>query len=354
MAVSEHWRYQGRQYHQWFGHGTAPKEEKEAAPAKPGSLFDPLSVGQRVDYASGSVVAHSPRDQRSRWETRVSGGNRESLKTAVAVWYGASKLSRDAFRQRLLDPNTDDDTVDRLRTAAKGIVDARTHAQLSVAGEDLTTAAQEIGPDRWPRFIGDAERRGVAAVSDGAIPGVIKASATGTDTALSAITLGLVLLTLALKNQGSGPPRPTVMPSTPTSVPPATPIDETAGNALKAEPPAGMGPDLTPGPGGVVVSDDQRKHILDGDDKGGGGHGPGRNQPNKTEFPSGWSDDQVINAVKDVANDPESSRRVQENGRIAVTGTRDGVEIEVIIEPDKKTVVTGYPTNLPRNPKRER
>jgi hypothetical protein len=128
--------------------------EKESEPAKPGSLFDPLSVGQRVDYASGSVVVQSPRDQRFRWEARVSGTNRESLKTAVAAWYGASKLSRDTFRQRLLDPNTDDETVDRLRNAAKGIVDARTRAQLSAAGEDLATAAQTIGPDRWPRFIG--------------------------------------------------------------------------------------------------------------------------------------------------------------------------------------------------------
>ena len=86
----------------------------------------------------------------------------------------------------------------------------------------------------------------------------------------------------------------------------------------------------------------------------GGGHGPGRNRPNKTEFPSGWSDDQVINAIKDVGNDPGSSRRVQPNDRIAVTGTREGVGIEVIIEPDKTTVVTGYPTNLPRNQKKER
>ena len=354
MAVSEHWRYQGRQYHQWFGHGIAPQEEKEAVPVKPGSLFDPLSVGQRVDYATGSVVAQSPRDQRSRWETRVGGSNRDSLKTAIAVWYGASTLSHDTFRQRLLDPNTDDATVDRLRAAAKGIVDARTHAQLGAAGEDLASAAQTIGPDRWPRFIGDAERRGVAAVSDGAIPGVVKASATGTDTAAGVIGLGLVLLTLGLMNQGRGPARSTVTPSTPTSVPPAKPKDDTAGSAPKAEPPAAASPDLTPGPGGVVVSDDRRKHILDGDDNGGEGHGAGRNRPKKSEFPSGWSDDQAIEAIKDVANDPESARRVQENGRIAVNGTRDGVEIEVIIEPDKTTVVTGYPTNLPRNPKRER
>jgi hypothetical protein len=158
MAVSEHWRYQGRQYHQWFGHGTAPKEEKEAEPAKPGSLFDPLSVGQRVDYASSSVVAQSPRDQRSGWEARVGGTNRDSLKTAIAVWYGAWKLSRTTFRQRLLDPNTDDETVDRLgvqRGVSWMLGPTPSSALLVRTSPQQRRRLVRIG---WPRFIGDAER----------------------------------------------------------------------------------------------------------------------------------------------------------------------------------------------------
>jgi len=345
MAVSEHWRYQGRQYHQWFGHGTAPKEDKEAEPAKPGSLFDSLSVGQRVDYASGSVVAHSPRDQRSRWEARVGGTNKESLKTAVAVWYGASKLSRDTFRQRLLDSNTNDETVDRLRSAAKGIVDARTHAQLGAAGEDFATAAQTIGPDRWPRFIGDAERRGVEAVSDGAIPGVVKASTTGTDTAMGAVGLGLVLLMLALKNHGSGPARPTISPTTPSSVPTEKPKDEKAGSTPTASPatPEKAPPDHLAQPGDATLAEDRRRYILDGNGRGGSGHGPNRTTPDKSTFPSDWSDERTIGAIKDVANDPASVREPARGERTAVRGTRDGVEIEVIIGRDRKAIVTAYP-----------
>ena len=121
MAVNEHWQYQGRQQHQWFGHGTAPKDGKGQVRAEPATFFDPFSTSQRIDYASGSVVAHAPRDQRSRWDARIGGTNQDSLKTAVAVWYGASKLSRDAFRQQLLDAHTSDETVDRLRNAAKGL-----------------------------------------------------------------------------------------------------------------------------------------------------------------------------------------------------------------------------------------
>jgi hypothetical protein len=33
-----------------------------------------------------------------------------------------------------------------------------------------------------------------------------------------------------------------------------------------------------------------------------------------------------------------------------IDGTRNGVEIQVIVEQDGR-IVTGYPTNLPRNPR---
>lgn len=342
MGGSEHWRYQGRQYHQWFGHGTAPKEEKGGGngPAELGSLFDPLSIEQRVDYAAGSVVAHSPRNERTRWEARLSGAGRESLKTSVAVWYGASGMNRDAFRRRLLDPLTDDETVNRLRGAAKGIVDARTHAQLGDAGADLAAAAQTIGVDRFPRFLGDAERRAVAAVSEHAIPGAVKASAAGNDIATSAVGLGLVLLMMALKSQGSNPPRPTG-PSKPAIVQQAAP---------EKEPSAGNGPpsDLAK-PGDATLANDRRKYILDGNRKGGGGHGPGRTTPDKSTFPPDWSDEKAIEAVKDVANDPSSVRTPADGGRTSVEGTRDGVDIRVIIGRDGKAIVTAYPTNTPPN-----
>ncbi len=45
----------------------------------------------------------------------------------------------------------------------------------------------------------------------------------------------------------------------------------------------------------------------------------------------------------DVANDPASVRKPAEGGRTKVMGTRDGVEIEVIIGRDRKAIVTAYP-----------
>ena len=81
----------------------------------------------------------------------------------------------------------------------------------------------------------------------------------------------------------------------------------------------------------ATLSGDRRKYILDGDGRGRGGHGSGRNTPGKSEFPPDWSDDKVVEAIKDVANDSASDRVPADGGRTIVKGTRDGVDIEVII-----------------------
>ena len=98
----------------------------------------------------------------------------------------------------------------------------------------------------------------------------------------------------------------------------------------------------------ATVSRDRRIHILDGDATG-GGHRPGTGRPGKTEFPKGWSDDKIIREIESVANDPACARTIQKNGRIRVEGTRDRVDITVIVLANGETIQTAHPTNLPRN-----
>lgn len=335
MPANNHWMYQGRQYHQWFGHGTAPKEDPD--PIRPDSLFDPASIAQRLDYAVGHVVGAASRNERSRWETRLGGTARESLKTLVAAWYGARGKSRDTFRGQLLDPYTSDETVDQLRRAVKGMVEGWTHEQLGAAGEALASAAFKIGLDAWPRFLGDSQRRAMDAVSAEVIPGVVKASATGTDTAVGGVGVLLGLLYLLIRPSPASKP-PEGKPLMTEQSPPAKKEGEKPGTSPE---PAK--------PGEATLADDRRKYILDGNNGGGGGHGPGRETPDKSVFPSDWSDEKAIEAIKDVANDPASVRVPAKGGRTAVRGTRDGIEIEVIIGRDGKAIVTAYPTNIPPN-----
>ena len=171
MSVNDHWMYQGRQSHGWFGNGTAPKDDV----AEANELFRPPNAGERVDSAAHVLIASVSRTERDRWSYAASDAGRDRLKTAVAAWYGASALSRDAFRAQFLNPYTSDETVDRLRSAARGLIQARSFDDLSEASTDLSAVARQIGPDRWPQFIGNAARQAEDAVSRGNVPGVTKA-----------------------------------------------------------------------------------------------------------------------------------------------------------------------------------
>jgi peptidoglycan hydrolase-like protein with peptidoglycan-binding domain len=107
----------------------------------------------------------------------------------------------------------------------------------------------------------------------------------------------------------------------------------------------------TAAPTGHACDGKARAHILDGDATG-GGHGPGRGVPGKSEFPSRWSDEDVINNVESVANDP-TSKATPQGSRTKIEGTRDGVDIRVVVEGPPGAggrIVTGFPTNVPRNP----
>ena len=100
----------------------------------------------------------------------------------------------------------------------------------------------------------------------------------------------------------------------------------------------------------VDLSDPKRRtHILEGDSTG-GGHRAGTGYSGKTEFPQGWTDDRIMHEISDIATDPSSNRRNGRGGRTITEGTRDGVDIRVIQEKNGE-IVTGFPTNLPRNDK---
>ncbi len=99
----------------------------------------------------------------------------------------------------------------------------------------------------------------------------------------------------------------------------------------------------------AIVDAARRTHILDGDVTS-GGHRAGTGKPGKSEFPASWTDDEVIVRIEEVANDSHSFRRSGRRGRTVVSGTRHGVDIEVVIESNGTHIVTGYPTNIGRNP----
>ncbi|MEU2252519.1 MULTISPECIES: EndoU domain-containing protein [Nocardia] len=106
-----------------------------------------------------------------------------------------------------------------------------------------------------------------------------------------------------------------------------------------------------PVPSSISITELRKIHILDGDgsdDVNSGGHAPGTGIPGKTEFPDNktWTDDHIINSIQDVAKNPDQVPVLQKHGTWLVTGTRDGVVIEVVVD-TSGNIITGYPVSGP-------
>ena len=99
-----------------------------------------------------------------------------------------------------------------------------------------------------------------------------------------------------------------------------------------------------------LASPQRTIHIPDGDATGRGHLFPGAY--GKSPFPQEWSRDRIMHEISDVATDPASMVVPGRGGRSGVSGTRYGVDITVILESQNKGggIVTGFPTNVPRNP----
>jgi hypothetical protein len=92
----------------------------------------------------------------------------------------------------------------------------------------------------------------------------------------------------------------------------------------------------------IRVTPERMVHILDGDSTG-GGHRHGTGKPGKTEFPAGWNDEKITNALLDVARRPDQQPDHQKwNDRWVARGTRDDVEVVVVISGDGR-IWSGWP-----------
>jgi hypothetical protein len=93
------------------------------------------------------------------------------------------------------------------------------------------------------------------------------------------------------------------------------------------------------------ISEGRAKHILDGD-KTGGGHRYGTGKPGKSEFPSTWNDDKILDNISDVAKNGTRVGPGRTTNSTMMEGVRDGVRIRTIVSNDGQ-VITGWPQSGP-------
>ena len=99
------WEDQGRQYHMWFGNGTAADK---AAKAAPGSSVVGQSTADRVLALAYGALASLPAAQRRQAETQYHNGTLPRLKEAMTAWLRGTSLNQADFASRLFGRGADD------------------------------------------------------------------------------------------------------------------------------------------------------------------------------------------------------------------------------------------------------
>ena len=93
----------------------------------------------------------------------------------------------------------------------------------------------------------------------------------------------------------------------------------------------------------VSIPEDRARHILDGEGRR-GGHRFGTGTPGKTEFPETWSDDDILDAIKEVAGTGTVDRPAHREGDLVIVGEVNGVTIKAVVQPNGE-IRTGYPVS---------
>ncbi len=161
--------------------GKTPSQRRAAWRRRP--LFDMSGAGRGASLLHHAALSLPDRARR-RFEI---GGPAEGARLGRLIdrWNGASALDDEAFQDQFLENKAPLETVRILRLAAKGAAQAQTDGDMADASKHLATAIQDVGPDRWPRFLKAADEIAAnqpeptqrdALAPEGFVPGLLEKS----------------------------------------------------------------------------------------------------------------------------------------------------------------------------------
>ena len=163
------WEDQGRQEHGWFGDGRAPTNPKDAASGATSINTSRHDLATALAYGA---IASMPVAQRARAESAFQGRGLTAFREAMLAWMRGTGMKPEAFADRFFGRSADDPVVQALRDAAELAMTSTTPADMAAASGKAADAMQRVGPDRWSRFLADAQNR----ARDPATEAAIKAS----------------------------------------------------------------------------------------------------------------------------------------------------------------------------------
>ena len=162
------WEVQGRQFHQWFGHGTGDGVADVAGVARVDRTEDVAgAVGAAAIAALGAV-------QGRVLAGVLAGGGAEDLAAALPIWVAASGLAANQFRALMVGPGFGVAGSASLQAMARGLAGA---GKGVISGSDIKDAgaqlAAALGGERqaeWGYKLNSARDVAEYATADGSMP----------------------------------------------------------------------------------------------------------------------------------------------------------------------------------------
>ena len=164
MGEHDGWRWQGRQYHGWFGSGTKPHEAGDRTDAV-GTL------AQRIATLPLTVVAALPPSKRHHRAARFDAKAAGDLVRAVSGWVSATGLGEAEFAGRCFGTGPDRPGIGRFRNAASTLATAATFGEMREAADSVAAGMLAVGLDQWPAVLRNAAARAGDNGTVTAVPG---------------------------------------------------------------------------------------------------------------------------------------------------------------------------------------
>lgn len=222
-----------------------------------------------------------------------------------------------------------DDLVDALQASLSSVQTAREHGVQAVAAAQ--TAVEAAGAFGRDRAVADTEALRAGIEEAGGILATVETRL------IELLQRALALRQGTMAGTGGGTAGAGVSVAT-------VPV------SLWSQHPA------APSVASLRLADDRRRHVLDGDGDGRGGHRHGTGIPGKSEFPAEWDDDTVAARIRATAVNPSSidyspaTKRRPEQWKCQAR--HGGVNVVAIVRADGQ-IWTAWPTDGPgvhRNP----
>ena len=148
------WEDQGRQFHQWFGHGTSGTEPSGDAPRA-------MTITDAAAAVAAKVEALLPETRRQAYGAYLASRGVGELKTAIPIWSAASHLDAATFRTAMVGAGFRPEGAAQVHALGQALAGPLTAEAVDAAAVHLAAAISGETASRWSYALNYARDKAV-------------------------------------------------------------------------------------------------------------------------------------------------------------------------------------------------